>query len=104
MQQRCGAEQSQKIEGIQKKYIRWILGLEYNTPAYIVREEIKTEKMQLETEIRAQKYEERLRKKCKSKIIKECWNQKKIEKKKKDRDGKGRGNCTTREMEWIWTK
>lgn len=78
-----GWTESQKIEGIQEKYIRWILGLEYNTPAYIVRKEMKTEKMRIEAGIRAQKYEERLRKEGKSKIIKECWNQIKNRKEEK---------------------
>lgn len=30
---------AEKLENLQKKYIKWTLGLDYNTPTYIVLEE-----------------------------------------------------------------
>lgn len=55
----------------------------YNTPAYTVREEIKTEKMQIEAEIRVKKYKEKLKKEGKFRIIKVYWNQIKNRKEEK---------------------
>jgi len=51
-----------EIEAIQEKYLRWVLGLEWNTPGYIVREELKRKKMRVETGWRAGRWEERIQK------------------------------------------
>jgi len=48
-----GYKEWKEIEAIQEKYLRWVLGLEWNTPGYIVREELKRNKMRVETGWRA---------------------------------------------------
>ena len=50
--------EAEKVEKIQEKYIRWTLGLDFNTPAYPILEETKTDKVRIEAEKRAIKYEE----------------------------------------------
>lgn len=44
-----------------KRYRRWVLGLEGWMPGYMVREELKKEKLVLRGAGRAWRYEERLR-------------------------------------------
>ena len=36
--------EAEKVEKIQEIYIRWTLGLDFNTPAYLILEETKTDK------------------------------------------------------------
>ena len=50
------------LEAIQKKYIKWVLMLDKNTPDYIVRRETKTTKIINETRRRAAIYEEKITK------------------------------------------
>ena len=57
-----GYKEWKEIEAIQEKYLRWVLGLEWNTPGYIVREELKRKKMRVETGWRAGRWEERIQK------------------------------------------
>ncbi|KYN00520.1 hypothetical protein ALC62_08717 [Cyphomyrmex costatus] len=38
-----GWKERETIEKLQEKYIRWTLGLDWRTPAYMVREEVKWE-------------------------------------------------------------
>lgn len=64
-----------EIERIQEKYIRWIIGLERETPGYIVREEVKGWKLKIEAGRRAVKYEERMRDREECKILLECWRE-----------------------------
>ncbi|KYM97840.1 hypothetical protein ALC62_11465 [Cyphomyrmex costatus] len=57
-----GWKEREKIEKLQDKYIRWTLGLDWRTPAYLVREEVKWGKLRTGTGRRAWRYEEKLRK------------------------------------------
>jgi len=57
-----GYKEWKEREAIQEKYLRWVLGLEWNTPGYIVREELKRNKMRVETGWRAGRWEERIQK------------------------------------------
>ncbi|EFN67046.1 hypothetical protein EAG_02771 [Camponotus floridanus] len=51
-----------KIERLQERYMRWVLGVEGRTPGYMVREEGKKEKMRTKLGRRAMGYEEKLEK------------------------------------------
>lgn len=66
-----GWKEMAKIEGIQERYMRWILGLDRNTPGYIVREECKRDKLKIEAGKRAIKYENKIRS-SQNKILKDC--------------------------------
>jgi hypothetical protein len=60
------------IERCQDKYIKWSLGLDWNTPGYIVREETKTKVLRIESGKRAVKFEEKIRESTPNRILKEC--------------------------------
>lgn len=60
-----------RIDGIKRKYVKWILGLDRGTPNDIVAEETKIEELRTEALKRAIRYEEKTRKKEK-KIILKC--------------------------------
>lgn len=56
----CGWKEWGKVERLQEKYIRWLLGMNRRSPGYMVREEGKREKMKTRLGRRAMGYEERL--------------------------------------------
>jgi len=66
------------IERVQEKYIKWILGLDKNTPGYIVREEMKTDKIRVDAGKLAVKYEDRMRERVHCKILQECWKMRRM--------------------------
>lgn len=63
------------------KYIKWTLGLDFNTPTHIVMEETKTDKIRVEAGRRAVRYEEKGRTRGINGIIVEFW--KEIDRQKK---------------------
>lgn len=56
-----GWEERRAIEGMQEKYMRWVMGLDWVTPAYMVRNEGKREKLRIRATKRAWRFEEKLR-------------------------------------------
>lgn len=72
------------IERCQDKFIKWTLGLDWNTPSYMVREETKRQLLRIEAGKRAVKFEEKIREKSENKIMKECLRE--IERDKEDRN------------------
>lgn len=52
-------KETEEVERIQEKYIRWTLGLDVNTSGYIILEETKMDKVRIEVSKRAMKYEEK---------------------------------------------
>jgi len=64
-----------KIERVQERYMRWVLGLDGRTPGYMVREEGKREKMRTRLERRAMGYEERLEKGGGGEWARKCWEE-----------------------------
>ncbi|XP_076660673.1 uncharacterized protein LOC143364045, partial [Halictus rubicundus] len=56
-----GWEERKEVERTQERYIRWVLGVEWTTPGYMIREETKREKMRIRGARRAWRFEERLR-------------------------------------------
>ncbi|KAK4886246.1 hypothetical protein RN001_002517 [Aquatica leii] len=70
-----GWKEWRKVKGLQEKYWRWVLGLDRDTPGYIVREEVQIEKIRIETGKRAIKYEEEMRERTDCKILQECWKE-----------------------------
>ena len=66
-----GWKERKKLEDLQTRYIRWILGLERCTPRYVVRMETKVDKIIIEAGYRALKYQERIRG-TENKILREC--------------------------------
>ncbi|XP_046145525.1 uncharacterized protein LOC123988820 [Osmia bicornis bicornis] len=53
-----GWSESERLEKLHTKYIKWLLGLDFNTPTYIVMDETKEDKIRIEAGRRAMRYEE----------------------------------------------
>jgi len=49
------------LDGIKRKYIKWILGLDRRTPNYILTEETKIKEIRMRAVRRAIKYEGKVR-------------------------------------------
>lgn len=64
-------KKEERIDRIQRKYVKWILGLDRRTPNYILMEETKMKELSMEAMKRAIKYEEKARK-SNRKIVVEC--------------------------------
>ena len=73
----------ERMDGIKRKYVKWILGLDRRTPNYILVEETKMKELNLEAMERAIKYEETARK-SEKRIVTECI--KEIERKGKGKE------------------
>lgn len=41
MEWKCGVREREKLQKVQKRYGRWILGLEWESPEYMIKEELK---------------------------------------------------------------
>jgi hypothetical protein len=65
------------VERVQEKYLRWVLGVDRETPGYIVREECKRSKLRLKAGKRAAKFEDRMGGREKCRILTECYREKK---------------------------
>ncbi|KYN04961.1 hypothetical protein ALC62_04156 [Cyphomyrmex costatus] len=78
-----GYREWKEVEALQEKYLRWILGVDRVTPGYIVREELRRNKLRIETGWRAGRYEERLEKGEGGEIGKRCM----LERRKNEREG-----------------
>jgi len=52
--------------------MRWVLDLDRWTPGYVVREELKLDNISIEAGCRALKFQEKMKRQAKDKILKEC--------------------------------
>jgi len=68
-----GWKEYKTIERCQDKYIKWMLGLDWNTPSYIVRKETKRQLLRIKIGKRAVSFEEKIREKSNNKILVECF-------------------------------
>ncbi|XP_024868138.1 golgin subfamily A member 6-like protein 6 [Temnothorax curvispinosus] len=55
-----GWKERVEVESIHERYIRWIFGLNWRTPGYMVRDEVEREKMRGRASKRAWKFEKKL--------------------------------------------
>jgi len=67
-----GWEERDGIEKVEERYIRWMLGVERETPGYMVREETQREKLRCRAARRAWGYEKRLEEGGGSGLGREC--------------------------------
>jgi hypothetical protein len=72
-------------ERVQEKYLRWVLGVDRETPCYIVREECRRRRVRLKAEKRGAKFEDKVDGREESRILTECWREKKTNMEKKER-------------------
>jgi hypothetical protein len=60
---------------VQEKYLRWVLGVDRETPGYIVREESKKNKLRVKSGKRAAKFEDKMDGREECKILMECYRE-----------------------------
>jgi hypothetical protein len=61
---------------VQKKYLRRVLGVDKETPRYIVTEECKRNKLRVKAGKRAAKFEDKMNGREECRILTECWREK----------------------------
>lgn len=67
-----GWRERKEMKAVQERAIRWILGVEWRTPGYIVREEVGRGKLRIRAARRAWDFEEKLAKGKGSEIARKC--------------------------------
>jgi len=95
-----GYKEWKEIEALQEKYLRWILGVKRCTPGYIVREELKRNKMRVETGWRAGRFEERIQKGEGGEIGRESIVERRKEEREKRKEEWTRESLERREYLW----
>jgi len=68
-----GWRERSQMEGVQERYVRWVLGVGWRVPGYMVREEVQREKLGTRAGRRAWGLEERLAKGKGSEVARRCW-------------------------------
>jgi len=63
------------LERVEERYLRWLFGLDSKIPGYIIREEIKRNKLRERAGIRAWSFEKRLEKGLGSELARICWRE-----------------------------
>jgi hypothetical protein len=77
---------------VQEKYFRWVLGVDRETPGYIVREECKKSKLRVKAGKRVAKFEDRMGGREECRILAECYREKKKNANAKNRENYCRRN------------
>jgi len=67
-----GWKERAEIERVEERFLRWVLGVDARTPGYLVREEVKREKLRERAGNRAWRFEKRLEEGRGSEIATEC--------------------------------
>nr|XP_034194024.1 uncharacterized protein LOC117610565 [Osmia lignaria] len=68
-----GWRERREIEGVHERFLRWTLGVDWRTPGYLLREELKRWKMRMRTGKRD--YERKLWQGRGGELAKSCWVQ-----------------------------
>jgi hypothetical protein len=74
-----GWREQEGLEGVQGKYLKWVLGVDRETPGYIVMEETKRDGIRIESGKRAIRFEERVIERGECRILQECLKEKRKE-------------------------
>lgn len=64
-----------KVERVEERYLRWVLGVEGRTPGYLVREEMQRDKLEGRAGKRAWSFEERLEEGKGSILARKCLSE-----------------------------
>jgi hypothetical protein len=72
-----GWKEQEEVEKVQEKYLRGVLGVERETPGYIVREEYKMNRLKVTAGKRAAKFEDKMDGREECRILTECWRERK---------------------------
>ena len=68
-----GWKRRDRIERMQERYIRWCLGVDYNTPGYAILMETGRRRIHDSASKKAMKFEVKMTKCKEGSIRKECW-------------------------------
>jgi len=72
-----GWKERERMEKLEEKYLRWVLGVDYMTPWYLIREELQREKIRSRAWRRAWGFERRLEEGRGGAISRKCWEERK---------------------------
>ncbi|XP_071650744.1 uncharacterized protein [Temnothorax longispinosus] len=67
-----GWKERREVEGIHERYLRWVLGVNWRTPGYMVRDELEREKMRSRASKRTWKFERKLEEDRGGEIARKC--------------------------------
>ncbi|KAJ3621565.1 hypothetical protein MTP99_003682 [Tenebrio molitor] len=81
-----GWKEQEEVYRVQEKYLRWLLGVDRETPRYIVREKCKRSKLRVKAGKRAAKFEDRMGGREECRILTECYREKKKNADEKERE------------------
>jgi hypothetical protein len=81
-----GWKEQEEVERVQEKYLRWVLGVDRETPGYIVGEECKRSKLRVKAGKRAAKFEDRMGGREECRILTECYRENKKNADEKERE------------------
>lgn len=70
-----GWKERDKMERLEERYLRWMLGVDKWTPAYLVREELQREKLRIRAGRRVWSFERRLEEGRGSNLARKCWEE-----------------------------
>jgi hypothetical protein len=84
-------KEQEEVEKVQEKYLREVLGVDRETPSYIVRKECKRNRLRVKAGKREAKNEDKMDEREEIKILTEYWKEKKKPWRRK------RGRSTIRE-------
>jgi hypothetical protein len=81
-----GWKEQEKVERVQEKYLRGVLGVDRETPGYIEGEGCKRNRVRVKLVQRATKFEDKMDGREECRILTECWREKKKNTEKKERE------------------
>jgi hypothetical protein len=87
---------------LQEKYLRCVLGVDRETPGYVVREECK--RLRVKAGKKAAKFEDKMYGREECRILRACWREKKKNKKKERENYYQRNGYAREEVERLRTK
>ncbi|CAK9832677.1 Retrovirus-related Pol polyprotein from type-1 retrotransposable element R2 (Fragment) [Anthophora retusa] len=70
-----GWKEREKIEKVQERYLRWVLGVDRTVPGYMIREELQREELGGRAGMRAWGYERKLSEGKGGYIARKCWRE-----------------------------
>ncbi|EZA60891.1 hypothetical protein X777_13093 [Ooceraea biroi] len=101
-----GWKERECIERLEKRYLRWILGVDSRTPGYLVREELQRDKLRGRAGRRAWGFKRRLEEERGSELARKCWEELRERERggvREERGGRKKEECTLRiEVGWVY--
>jgi len=73
-----GWREREEVEKMEERYLRWLLGVGFRTPWYMVREELQREKIRGRAGRRAWGFEKRLKEGRGGVLARKCWEEMRV--------------------------